>query len=440
MNLKTKIAIIGLWHQGIVASGCMSQFGFEVIGADTSVDKVNKLSTGESPIFEPGLEELISKGIDSGNLHFTNDLESAVNNVEFVFLMFDTPVNSNDEVDISNILSAVELIAPKLSDGCTIWNTSQVPVGTSEILSSKINEINPSLNFSIVYSPENLRLGNAIHLFNNPALPILGSNDKTAIIKMEKLLAPLKVKWMHVNLRTAEMCKHALNSFLATSISFANEMGNICDELGVDSSKVADALRMEPRIGNKAPLLSGMGFSGGTLARDVQTLRSLGKKLGIETFLLDGLWSANQYQNNFVVRSLKSLFGNLEGKKISILGITYKPGTSTLRRSVAIETINSLNDLGAEIKAHDPKADGRELQNYSGFEFCKDISQTLHQTDAIAVMTGWEIYKDIKWNDMKEIVSNPLLIDCNNMYDSSVLKDLGYSYYGIGRGHKAGGS
>ena len=393
--IDTKIAIVGLWHQGIVASGCLSKIGFEIVGADMDAGKISNLSRGKSPIFEPGLDELIIQGIDNDKLDFTNDLASAVEGKEFVFLMFDTPVNSNDEVDTSKISDAVELIAPKLLDDCVIWNTSQVPVGTSEMIAAQINEINPNLSFSIVYSPENLRLGNAIDLFNNPALPVMGSNNERALERMEELLTPLNVQWMRVNLRTAEMCKHALNSFLATSISFANELGNICDEMGVDSSQVAEALRLEPRIGDKARLFPGMGFSGGTLARDVQTLRNFGDQLDIETFLLDGLWEANQYQNEFVVRRLTKELGDLKGKIICILGITYKPGTSTLRRSVALDTINPLNNLGADVKAHDPQADLSELEQSSEFEFFEDIFQALHQSDAIAVMTGWEQYKKI---------------------------------------------
>ena len=354
--------------------------------------------------------------------------------------MFDTKVDDNDITDLKDIFESIDKFSKSLNDDCIIYNTSQVPVGTNEELEKKILEKNPEITFSIVYSPENLRLGQAIKLYLKPALPVLGSNDERALARLENFLQPFNVEWLKVNLRTAEVLKHALNSYLATTISFANELGNICDEIGADGFEIAKALRLEPRIGDKAMLRPGMGFSGGTLARDVQTLRKIGTLKGINTFLLDGLWETNNYQNKFVIRKLEQIYGDLTDIKITILGITYKPGTSTLRRSVALETIKSLISLGAKISAHDPRADKeeiREIKEIITLDFHENVNEAIDKTDAIAVMTAWDDYLDIDWKSFKNKVSNPVLIDCNNLYDHKELTSLGYKYFCIGRGLKS---
>ena len=309
---------MGLWHQGIVAASCLAEKGFNVIAADEDQKKINDLCNGISTIYEPGLEGLLKKGIKNGNLQFTNNLSEAVKDKEFIFLMFDTPVDKNDISDLSTIFKTIKNIAKYLQNNAVIWNTSQVPVGTSEEILRIINVINPYVDISIAYTPENLRLGQAIKLFLEPGLPLIGSDDSVALEKIENLLKPLEINWMKVNLRTAEVCKHALNSYLASTITFANELGNICDVVGADGFAIAKALRLEPRISPKAMLRPGMGFSGGTLARDVQTLRNIGDRYGIDTHLLDGLWQTNIYQNQFVIRKLKNIFGNLKDKTISI--------------------------------------------------------------------------------------------------------------------------
>lgn len=436
-KINNEIAIIGLWHQGVVAAACLADLGFEVFAADLDKSKIQNLSKGKPPVYEPGLEELIKKGISENRLHFTSDLSKAVREKEFIFLMFDTKVDDNDLTDLKEIYSAIDNFAESVINNCLIYNTSQVPVGTSEKFLAKIQEKKPYIQLSIVYSPENLRLGEAIKLFYDQPLPVIGSNDESALVRIENLLEPLNKKWLKVNLRTAEMCKHALNSYLATTISFANELGNICDEIGADGYQIAKALRLEPRISPKSMLRPGMGFSGGTLARDVQTLRKLGKENGLKTLLLDGLWETNTYQNKFVIRKLYSIFGEIKNKKIAILGITYKPGTSTLRRSVALETINYLSSKGVFIKAHDPKADKDEIPLLKGLEFNQNLENILNNVDAIVIMTGWEEYRNINWEFYKNRINNPLIIDCNNMLDHEKLNSVGYEYFCIGRGLKS---
>ena len=318
-----------------------------------------------------------------------------------------------------------------------IWVTAQVPVGTCDRIAQAIRERNPALEFGIAYSPENLRLGQAIDRFLHPALPVIGADDPAVLDRLEKFLAPMEVRWERVNLRTAEMTKHALNAFLATSICFANELGNLCDEVGADGRRVAEVLRLEPRVGAKAMLFPGLGFSGGTLARDLQTLRGLGDQSGLETLLLDGAWESNLRQNQLVLRKLKKALGKLDGVPVAVLGLTYKPDTSALRRSAALEIIADLGREGMRVSAHDPKADRAEVAKRSGFRFCEDVYDAVKGARALVVITGWAEYKALDFGRVRKLMAGPLVIDTNNMLDAEALAKLGFTYLDIGRGRKA---
>ena len=307
------VCIIGLWHQGIVGAAVFADLGYSVVAADHDAGKIALLNGGRAPLFEPGLDELIQKGLQSGNLRFSSDVAGSVQGCPFVLIVHDTPVNDRDESDRSEVLSTAAAIAPGLCDEVVLYVTAQVPVGTCDRIAQIIRTNNPALRFGIAYSPENLRLGQAIDRFRHPALPVIGSDDRATLDRLEQLLAPLGVKWERVGLRTAEMTKHALNAFLATSICLANELGNLCDEVGADGRTWPQVLRLEPRIGPRGDVLPGLGFAGGTLARDMQTLRSLGDGSGLDTPLLDGIWESNGRQNRLVLRKLKKAFGGLKG-------------------------------------------------------------------------------------------------------------------------------
>ena len=323
-----KICIVGIWHQGAVAAACLADLGFQVVGVEQDPMRVQSLSAGKAPLFEPGLDALLAKGIRSGNLSFTTSLEEGLSGTRNIFIMFDTPVDENDEIDLSGIFTTAREMAPYILPTSLILVTAQVPVGTCRQISKIIREVNPQSDFGIAYSPENLRLGQAIERFLHPPLPVIGADRAETLDRVEQLLSVLPVSWMRVDLQTAEMTKHALNAFLAVSICFANELGNICDAVGADGIKMAQALRLEPRIGSKAMLFPGLGFSGGTLARDMRTLQNLGDRFEIETSLIDGAWESNQRQNRSVVRNLKRTFGSLAGLRVGVLGLTYKPDTS----------------------------------------------------------------------------------------------------------------
>ena len=423
-----KVAVIGLWHQGVVGAACLADLGYDVLAADTDRERVDRLTEGKAPLYEPGLDELLRRGLDSRRLQFTTDLSAAVRGRSNILLMFDTPVDDNDDSDLGEIRAAVSTIAPHLEPDAVILVTAQVPVGTCD-------EIQQMTRRAVAYIPENLQLGQAIERFRTPPLPVVGANDNATLDRIEALLSSLPVQWQRVSLRTAEMTKHALNSFLAVSICFANELGNLCDEVGADGRRLAEVLRLEPRIGAKARLSPGLGFSGGTLARDMQTLRKLGDRNGIETPLLDGAWVSNQRQNRTVIHKLKQNLGeNLRGRRIAILGLTYKPETSTLRRSAALEIAGELIREGADVWASDPRASRDELRAYPGLHFVENPYDAIRQGDALVLMTPWKQYRELDFEAIRSGMTTPLLIDTANLWNADDLTSLGFLYIDIGSG------
>ncbi len=433
------IGVIGCWHQGVVGAACLADMGFNVLAADRDAARIAVFQSGKSPLYEPGLDDLIRKGLDARRLRFTADVAEAARGREFVFLMFDTPVDQNDQVDLTIVFETAAEIAPVLADDMVLYVTAQVPVGSCDRIREIIRQKRPGLKFAIAYSPENLRLGQAIERFRKPPLPVLGSDDPAALDRLEQLLAPMGVRWERVNLRTAEMTKHALNSFLAVSICFANELGNLCDEVGANGFRLAEVLRLEPRIGAKAMLFPGLGFSGGTLARDMQTLRGLGDRAGFDTKLLDGAWESNRNQNQLVRRKLKQALGALAGKKAAVFGLTYKPDTSTLRRSASLEIIGDLVREGMVVCGHDPKADRAELAQHKEFTFNEDPYEAAREADAVVLITGWTDYKTLDYARIRKNMRGAVLLDTQNMLDADKLGALGFVYLDVGRGHVVGG-
>lgn len=435
--MKTEIAVVGLWHQGIVGSACFADWGYDVLAADTDAAKIATLNGGKAPLFEPGLDELLAKGRASGKLNFTTSAAEAVRGRPYVLVMHDTPVDENDRSDLSVVFRDIEAMAPALAEGVSIHVTAQVPVGTCDEIIARIHKARPGLKFAVAYSPENLRLGQAIERFRKPPLPILGSDEAGIFQSLETLYAPCGVAWQRCNLRTAEMSKHALNAFLALSVTFANELGNLCDEVGADGHRLAELLRMEPRVGSKAMLFPGLGFSGGTLARDMQTLRGLGDRFGIETPQLDGTWNSNQQQNKLVVRQLDKMLAGLGGRRIAVLGLTYKPDTSTLRRSAALEVIADLVARKCKITAHDPKADRTELKSYSGFTVCESAVEAARDAEAVVLMTPWADYRSLDFAALKSAMHGTLVFDTANLWKADAVTAAGLRYLDIGRGRGA---
>jgi len=428
-----RLAVLGLWHQGLVAAACLADLGYTVSASDPSRDVVAGLKAGRPPVSEPGLEALVRQGVEAGRLQFHDDMAAAVEGAAFVFVAFDTPVDDQDRSDLSGIYDAVRGIAGRLAPDAVVYVTAQVPVGTCARLHDLLRAHGAG-QVSIAYSPENLRLGQAIERFRHPALPVIGTDDDRTFARLTELLAPLSSDWRRTNLATAETLKHALNGFLAVSICFANELGNLCDAVGADGAKIAELLRLEPRVGPKAMLVPGLGFSGGTLARDIATLRGLGDDHGIATTMLDGAWASNQAQNKTVVQRLKALLPSLATARVCVLGLTYKADTSTLRRSAAIEVIDELLAAGATVTAHDPGVDRTELGAHTGFTFCDDPYAAADLADAIVLMTPWPVYRALDLTRLRARARGNLLFDTPHLWDAGEAARGGFFYLDIGRG------
>ena len=433
------IAVIGLWHQGIVGAACLAEAGHSVraAGADESV--LRGLRDGKAPIYEPGLDDLLTQELKSGRLTFPDSLETAVQGADVVLLMHDTPVDEKDQSDLTPLYSDMDRMIPSLDDGVVIYATAQVPVGTCDEIGARIRARRPDLKFGMAYSPENLRLGQAIERFKQPPLPVIGADEDWVFERVEALWSIHAVKWERVNLRTGEMVKHALNTFLATTITLGNELGNLCDEVGADGHRLTEVLRLEPRVGPKAMLFPGLGFAGGTLARDVQTLRGLGDGAQLETPLLDGLWASNEQQNSLVERKLNRLFGgSLKGRVVTILGLTYKPDTSTLRRSAAVAVAEALHSGGATVRATDPKADRTELGTHAWLAFSEDPYEAARDADAVVLMTPWKQYHDIDPARMASVMKGRGVLDTANLWKAELWIEQGFTYLDIGRGRRSG--
>lgn len=429
---KIEIVVIGLWHQGIVAAACLASKGYQVTGLDSSVDVISKLSSGKSPIYEPELDGLIQEGLKKKKLKFTDDFKT-VEKAKYILLTHDTPVNRNDEIDLSPIFKDVYAIAPYIKNHI-LHITAQLPAGTSNEVLKIINKKNKKFK-NIAYSPENLRLGQAIERYLNPPLPVIGTDDEYTFRKLTELYTPISKYWEKTDLISAEFLKHALNTFLATSISLANQIGNITDSMGANGYEVGRLLKLEPRIGKHALTRPGMGFSGGTLARDVKALINFSKKNKINSSLLNGIWRSNKNQNTQPVKIINKIFNNAPSlKKIAILGLTYKEGTSTLRRSISLEIINKLLKLGYTVSSYDPKADRKELDKYKRIGFSESLDEVVSNANLILSITPWKEFLNLDFASIRKKVKQNYFFDISGQFDKKSMEKHKFKFLAIGNG------
>jgi UDPglucose 6-dehydrogenase len=430
------VCVVGIWHLGAVTAACLADLGYAVVGVSKDSQKAEALNRAVPPLFEPGLQEMMAKNIAAGRLTFTSDLAAGLAGASHVLITYDTPVDDDDQVDLSEIFAVARELADHLNDGSVIVVSSQVPVGTCEEMAAMVRRANPSLRFGIAYVPENLRLGQAIQGFKRPEMTVIGADSEATLQRVEELLAPIDAPTVRTDLRTAEMTKHAINAFLATCITFANEIANLCDEIGADALKVAEALRLDSRIGPGAPLRPGLGFGGGTLARDLKVLRRLSERHSYPAHLIEAVLTVNQRQTGVVVGRLRRILGSFDGRNVGVLGLTYKAGTSTLRRSSALEFIHAVLAQGASVKAHDPKADREEVRRHDGFVFCDDPYAVARSSDALVLVTDWPEFRGLDFPRIRSLMRNPVLLDALNVLDAHRMAEAGFHYFGVGRGRQ----
>lgn len=424
------VCVVGLWHLGCVYAACLAKLGYKVIGIDENSTVISNLREGRAPLYEPGLDDLISEEITEGSLRFESDIKTGVKEARFVIIAHDTPVDEHDKVDLSIVLGTAKRLKG-LTGQRTVIVSSQVPVGTCEKIEKTMWDVSSSP--SLAYVPENLKLGQAIDRFMRPDMIVIGANDATVLTRVRGLFSPIRTKIIEMNLRSAEMTKHAINCFLATSISYANEIGNICDLVGADGLRVADALRSDSRIGPKALVRPGLGFAGGTLARDLRIMQEVGEKYHYETTLIDGVLQVNERQNASIVERLERAVGNMGGKRICIFGLTYKAGTSTLRRSAALEIIGRLTSKGASVHVYDPRVSKAEVPDLLLFD---DPYLACKGADAIVIVNDLPDFANLDFKKIKSAMKSPFIFDTQNLLDPTLVADKGIRYMGLGRGTK----
>jgi UDPglucose 6-dehydrogenase len=414
------VAVLGLWHLGSVYSACFAKLGFNVIGLDTNKKSVESLRSGIPPVSEPGLKELLAKGLADGILSFSTDF-GQLRSAEYVVLALDTPIDEEDRPNLKPLVKLCRKASPFLRKGTHVVVSSQVPVGTCERLAATLGLRN---GMTISYVPENLRLGQAINSFLSPSFLVIGSDSSEGIRSTAKLFKGLGIEPVTMRLRAAEMVKHVLNSYLAMSIAFGNEMATLCRRVGVDPSEVVGAILNDSRISPKAPIRPGPPFSGGTLARDLTVLRNLGNRQKVQTFLLDGVARSNARRKEDIVKAALSAIGSWRGDSVvALLGLTYKAGTDTLRRSLALELANKLSRLGLRIHAYDPVV--KHVPSIRGLSLFKDPYEAVSGADVILILTAWPEFTSLDLRRVVGTAKKPYVIDLTHVLDPKKVEDAG---------------
>jgi UDPglucose 6-dehydrogenase len=440
------IAVIGTGYVGLTTGTIFADLGNNVVCVDVNAERVNNLKQGIMPIFEPGLEELVKRNVAAGRLHFTTSYDEALNDPEnpadYAFIAVNTPMGVDGEAEMRYVRSAAEMIARTMDHSIIIVNKSTVPVGTGDWVSDIVRSTQPTpIPFAVVSNPEFLREGSAIVDCMNPDRVVLGSLDQDAAQRVAQLYLTLRSPIVVTDLRTAEMIKYASNAFLATKISFINEIANICEALGADVKEVAAGMGYDKRIG-RAFLDAGLGYGGSCFPKDVKALAHMANVQGRHPQLLEAVMTINTDARRQIVAKIRNLIGNngqhlgrLEGKVVGVLGLAFKANTDDIRESQPIDIIRMLQADGAHIKAYDPVAMKNAGQLLQNVKLCEDAYDTVEGCDAVVLATEWNEFKNIDLVRVRRLMRNPVLVDGRNLYDAQKMKEIGFTYRGVGRGY-----
>lgn len=426
-----KIGVIGLWHLGCVLCAAWTKLGHEVVGYDSDAKRVDNLKKGAPPLFEPGLAESIKSALDQGSISFSTSIDS-LSDCDFVFLSYDTPVLDDDSSDTSILRNAVKEAGRVMKDGSILIVSSQSPVGFCSDMRKVLK--GKKENLELVYSPENLRLGEAIECYLNPDRIILGTADAAAESACSELFAEVKAEILNMSLESAEMVKHGINAFLSTSIVFANQLADLCEISDARIDDVVRGMKTDGRIGEKAYLSPGIGFSGGTLGRDLRVLSALNRDTDGYAGLFCRIHEYNANRKSVIIKRVENVLGNMSQKRIFVLGATYKPGTSTLRRSLPLEIVQLLIDRGCEVSVYDPEADYSELEEHDfNFAIADNPKDGAAGRDMILLLTDWPEFRGYDWKEMGESMRRKVVFDARNFLDEKKIKGCGFEYYSVGR-------
>ncbi len=457
-----KVCVIGTGYVGLVTGACLARIGHHVICVDNNEEKVKVMQAGQSPIFEPGLSDILRESIDAGNIEFTTDLKAGVEHGDILFIAVGTPALPTGESDTRYVEAVARGIGSHLTDNYkVIVNKSTVPIGSGDWVKMIVLEglaeakkqagdavdtsnLDSKGLFDVVSNPEFLREGSAVFDTFNPDRIVLGGADPNAIAKMQELYEPIvkrqfaedqslpPVAVVVTDLSSAEMVKYAANAFLATKISFINEVANICDRVGADVVQVAKGIGLDSRIGSKF-LQAGLGWGGSCFPKDVSALVHTATDYGYEAILLESTIKVNRHQRVIVIEKLQQTLKILKGKTVGLLGLTFKPDTDDMRDAPALTLIDELNRLGAKVKAYDPLlSQSGSSHGLSNVSVETDVERLADHCDALVLVTDWEVFETLDYKRMAELMTHPVIIDGRNYLDRKMLEEAGFQYVGIG--------
>ncbi|HEY4783624.1 MAG TPA: UDP-glucose/GDP-mannose dehydrogenase family protein [Chthoniobacterales bacterium] len=430
-----KIAIIGSGYVGLVTGACFAEVGHEVICVDNDERKVKALRNGKVPIYEPGLEQLVQRNVSAHRLHFSGSIEEGVDNSEVVFIAVPTPPHTDGSVDLTYIERVAREIASVLKEYRVIVDKSTVPVKTGEKVADTIRRYNKvNVDFDVVSNPEFLREGCAVADLLEPDRIVIGSNSERALAIMKKVYEPFMAPIMVTDINSAELIKHAANSFLALKISYINALSAICEASGADVEKVADGIGADKRIG-RSFLNAGLGYGGSCFPKDIAAFIALSEQIGEPFQLLREVQRINQHQRERFVKKLRDTLWVLKEKRIAVWGLTFKPDTDDVRSSVAVDLVNDLLREGAQVTAYDPKGNERvqELNLCPGVRLANSALEAVQDAETLVLATEWPDFGNVDLTEVRRRMHTPIVFDGRNLFDPATMRDLGFQYYAIGR-------
>lgn len=430
------IAVIGSGYVGLVTGACFAEFGVDVSCVDIDGEKVASLSRGEATIYEPGLEQLIQKNLQAGRLRFTTDLKSAVDPAAVVFLAVGTPPKEDGSADLTFVENAAREVAQTIQDYKVVVMKSTVPVGTGKLLVKLIKDNLPSSgSFSVVSNPEFLREGAAISDFMRPDRVVIGSNEEKATEIMRELYRPLyliETPFVMTSVEGAELIKYAANAFLATKISFINEVANLCEKVGCDVHQVARAIGMDRRIGSKF-LHPGPGFGGSCFPKDTRALAVIGRQFDSPMKIVETVIEVNDRQRTSMLPKIENLVEGVAGKRIAVFGLSFKPETDDMRDAPSIDIVRGLIERGATVVAYDPVAAEEAAKVLPEIEYAQDEYQAATGADALVFITEWNQFRALDMERIRGLMKTPRIADLRNIYEPEDMREMGFKYVGVGR-------
>jgi UDPglucose 6-dehydrogenase len=432
-----KITMIGSGYVGLVSGACFADFGHEVICVDSDAGKIDRLKRGEIPIYEPGLDELVATNVKQNRLSFTTDLGPAVRGADAVFIGVGTPSRRGDgHADLSYVYAAAKTIAAALEGFTVVVNKSTVPVGTGDEVERIIREVNPTADFAVVSNPEFLREGAAIEDFKRPDRVVIGVEDPRAKEVMEEIYRPLSLNappLVFVGRRTSELTKYAANAFLATKITFINEIADLCEKVGADVQDVARGIGLDNRIGGKF-LHAGPGYGGSCFPKDTLALMKTGQDEGSSLRIVETVVAVNDSRKRAMARKIiMALGGSVRGKKIALLGLAFKPNTDDMRDAPSLAIVASLAGDGAEVHAYDPESMEQARPLMPEVVFHDDAYSAIAGADALAIVTEWDAFRALDLERIKGLLREPLIVDLRNIYRPEEMRRRGFRYVSVGR-------